>query len=99
MRCGRRSTLRPRRSDTAMDHLNERRSPATVALVALAFVAILLAVVALAYFKLSDVGHANLGTRVINVRVYNHKWQADLFRPLARIESMFVGREIETASK
>ena len=53
----------------------------------------------LAYIALGTAATAMIGPRSLNVRVYSYEWQERLFRPAAKVESAFFGREIETARR
>ena len=68
-------------------------------LIASAILVVLLAAYLIAYFALRLDGISSIGPRPIRLHVYQHKWQADLFRPAARVEALFVGHDVETGHR
>ena len=51
----------------------------------------------LGYFAFGTNGIATIGPRTVRVHIYRHKWQADIFRPVARVEAVFIGQDVDTA--
>lgn len=49
------------------------------------------------YFTLGGIGTLSTGSATYMCRVYSAQWQADIFRPAARVESFFTGQEVKTA--
>ena len=82
-----------------MGGMSEIRSRANVGLIATAIVVGLLAIYGIGFFTLGTVGSTMIGPRALRLRIYDYRWQAELFRPLTRVESAIVGQETETASR
>ena len=80
-----------------MGGMDDTRSRPNVGLIASAIVVGLLALYVIGYFALGTAGSATIGPRVIRYRIYQYKWQAELYWPLTRVESAIVGQKIETA--
>jgi hypothetical protein len=49
------------------------------------------------YFALGGIGTLSTGSATYMCRVYPAQWQADIFRPAAKVESFFTGQEVKTA--
>ena len=80
-----------------MTSTDDSRSRRQAALLACAIIVGLLGLYVAGFFALSTVGTANLGPRMLRLRVYSHAWEAAVFRPLARVEGMLIGQETESA--
>jgi len=77
--------------------MNDAPSRPNVGLIAAAILIALLAAYLIGYFAAGRNGVATIGPRSVRLHIYQHRWQADLFRPLARVESVLVGQEVDTA--
>lgn len=77
--------------------MDESRSRRHAGLLACAIIVGLVALYVAGFFGLGTVGSANLGPRMLRLRVYPHAWEAAVFRPLAKVEGMLIGQETESA--
>ena len=77
--------------------MDERSNRPNVGLLAAAIFIAVLAAYLIGFYACGRNAIATIGPRSIRVHVYPYKWQADLFRPLARAESLLVGQEVDTA--
>jgi hypothetical protein len=73
--------------------MDDARTRINAPAVALAILAGLLAVYVMSYYLLGKSGLMG----GLQVRVYQSKWQADLYIPAAKVESLLVGHEVGTA--
>lgn len=48
------------------------------------------------YFALGGIGTLSTGSATYMCRVFPAQWQADVFRPAAKVESFFTGQEVKT---
>ena len=80
-----------------MGGMKDSRSQPIVGFIAGAVVVGLLALYVIGFFALGDDATAAIGASTLRVRVYPDEWQATFFRPMAKVQSVFVGQEIDTA--
>jgi len=76
--------------------MNDASSRPNVGLIAAAILIALLLSYPVGYYGAGRNGIASFGPRTMRVHVYPHKWQADIFRRLSRVESILVGEEVDT---
>ena len=77
--------------------MDDSRSRTFAGLMACAIIVGLLSLYVVGFFALGTVGTANLGPRILRLRVYSHPWEATIFRPLAKLEGIILGQETESA--
>ena len=77
--------------------MEDSRRSASIGLIVGAILLCLLAAYVIGYFALGESGYF-VGTRPARARIYSYEWQADLFRPAARVETLLVGQAVETGS-
>jgi hypothetical protein len=79
--------------------MSDNRYRPFAGLIACAVIVVLLALYVIGFFALGEDATAFIGARQFRVRVYPYQWQATIFRPLASLESIFAGEEIDTAHR
>lgn len=82
-----------------MGGMSGTRSQPNAGLIASAIVFGLVVIYVIGFFTLGTVGSTIIGPRVLRLRIYQYRWQAELFRPLTLVESALVGQETEAASR
>jgi hypothetical protein len=79
--------------------MQDARSHLLGGLIAGAIIIVLLAAYVVGFFTMSRVGTATNGAHTVRFHIFQSKWQAELFRPAAKVESLLDGRDFDTAYK
>jgi hypothetical protein len=80
--------------------MDDERKKSNWPMIAALLLAVLLLPVAAyfgGYFALGGIGTLTTGHATCMCRAYPAQWQADIFRPAAKVESFFTGQEVKTA--